>query len=116
MLKLEDVQTRMHCQGWEMNIKGNTLESLVRWGIPADKKRLIRAYSKGLKRLLREAEDKGAFEVMGGAIHGNVNSAKEKYYKLRDSLYEADVCKIGDGASFFVTSYVDGSYSVVVRD
>jgi len=82
--------------------------------IPLAIKQRARFYIKGLKQLWQASFEKRSFEKMGEQVHGNTNTQHSKYMKLVKATNYSDTIRIGQGASFTIQSYVDGSYSVAV--
>lgn len=83
--------------------------------IPQEIRQKARFYIAGLKKLWQESKQKRSFEKMGEQVHGNTNTQQTKYAKLVRATNCNDLVSIGQGASFSVESYVDGSYTVTVN-
>ena len=114
-LTLKDIDpSHFYIQGWE--IRRNQYSEKIEWEIgrwlPSDVRKLARFYIKGLKKLLKSANTKGAFESMGEVIHGNTNTVLDKFNKLQIAAGHNNIIEIGQGKDFTITSYVDGSYSL----
>jgi hypothetical protein len=81
--------------------------------IPVETRKNARAYIKGLKKLFASAKTKHFFEAAGEQIHGNVNTVKSKYKKLVKCISTQKIIDIGNGSTFTIESYVDGSYTIL---
>ncbi len=102
--------------GWEVKlIDGKPDFSNSSSRIPTDAKQSILNIIKAYKRLIKSANNIGTFEQIAGAYTGNLNSKAKKYYKLCSAVKYDDLVKIGEGAEYTITDYVDGSYTVAIK-
>jgi len=95
----------INVDGWEIHINEGTLA--IPRDCPKETRSNARNYIKGLRKLWTASKTKGFFEAAGEKVHGNVNT--------QESATSDMVRRIGEGFSFSIESYVDGSYSICVE-
>ena len=118
-LKFKDVVPNYICAGsagWEIRIEDG--KPIFPSGMKVKDRREARDILKGMKLLVQYCNSPiPAISQMAQAFMGQTPpSPKVRYTRLLGKLSRENLVKIGQGASWYVESYVDGSYKVIIQD